>query len=118
MVIITNGTVTTKVSVGAYNSMYKDIGFTVVDGEVAASAEEVVVSEPVDEVPDIVDESTQSVDETNDFSELLEKPLTQWSKQEVKDFAAAKGIELQGAKSFNDAKELVKQYLDNEVKNS
>ena len=118
MVIITNGNVTTKVSVGAYNSMYKDLGFTVVDGEVAASAEEVVVPELVDEVPDIVEETTQSADESNDFSELLEKPLTQWSKQEVKDFAAAKGIELQGAKSFNDAKELVKQYLDNEVKNS
>lgn len=117
MVKISNGEVTQIVSRGAFDTQYKRLGFQIVgDNKTTEVKKEVKKSEA--QVPDD-DFDADVVDDTEDgdgFEELLEKPISQWNKTEVKDFAAAKGIDIHGTKSANEAKEIIKKYLDDEAK--
>ena len=125
MVKISNGDVTQIVSRGAFETQYKKLGFQIVGDNQAIEAKKEVkkVAEekkseaqvPYDDVfvADAVDDDTEDGD---DFEELLEKPISQWNKTEVKDFAAAKGIDIHGTKNANEAKEIIKRYLDDEAK--
>ena len=99
LLTITNGVDTIRVLPGAFNSYFKDLGFYVVDNE-SHDAEE------INQVEDIKD--------VDKFEELLEKPLSQWSKSEIKEFAADKGIDISGTKNSTEAKEIIKQYLEQE----
>lgn len=122
MVKISNGEVTQIVSRGAFDTQYKRLGFQIVeDNKVAEVKTEVkkAVEEkkPESQVPDDDDFDADATDDTeDDFEELLEKPISQWNKTEVKDFAAAKGIDIHGTKNANEAKEIIKKYLDDEAK--
>lgn len=122
MVKISNGEVTQIVSRGAFDTQYKRLGFQIVeDNKVAEVQREVkkAVEEkkPESQVPDDDDFDADAADDTeDDFEELLEKPISQWNKTEVKDFAAAKGIDIHGTKNANEAKEIIKKYLDDEAK--
>ncbi len=122
MVKISNGEVTQIVSRGAFDTQYKRLGFQIVeDNKVAEVKKEVkkAVEEkkPESQVPDDDDFDADVADDTeDDFEELLEKPISQWNKTEVKDFAAAKGIDIHGTKNANEAKEIIKKYLDDEAK--
>ena len=122
MVKISNGEVTQIVSRGAFDTQYKRLGFQIVEDnkvaevqrEVKKAAEE---KKPESQVPDDDDFDADAADDTeDDFEELLEKPISQWNKTEVKDFAAAKGIDIHGTKNANEAKEIIKKYLDDEAK--
>lgn len=120
MVKISNGEVTQIVSRGAFDTQYKRLGFQIVEdnkvAEVKKAAEE---KKPESQVPDDDDFDADVADDTedgDDFEELLEKPISQWNKTEVKDFAAAKGIDIHGTKNANEAKEIIKKYLDDEAK--
>ena len=46
--------------------------------------------------------------------EILEKPISQWNKDEVKRFAAIKEIDISGTKNANEAKEIIKSFIDGE----
>lgn len=97
MVKITNGVVVYEVTRGAYDGIYARQGYTLVDDakkEPAAAAQ----SEP-------------HVVEEDKFAALLEKPISQWNKEEVRSFAADRGIDLSGTKNANEAKELIKAFL-------
>lgn len=117
MVKISNGEVTQIVSRGAFDTQYKRLGFQIVrDNQAVEAKKEEKKSEA--QVPDD-DFDADVVDDTedgDDFEELLEKPISQWNKTEVKDFAAAKGIDIHGTKNANEAKEIIKKYLDDEAK--
>lgn len=125
MVKISNGEVTQIVSRGAFETQYKHLGFQIVGDnkttevkkEAKKAAEEkkpeVQVPDDDDFDADVADDDTEDGD---DFEELLEKPISQWNKTEVKDFAAAKGIDIHGTKNANEAKEIIKKYLDDEAK--
>lgn len=122
MVKISNGEVTQIVSRGAFDTQYKRLGFQIVEdnnvaevNKEAKKAADVNKSEP--QVPDNDDFDADAADDNeDDFEELLEKPISQWNKTEVKDFAVAKGIDIHGTKNVNEAKEIIKKYLDNEAK--
>ena len=124
MVKISNGEVTQIVSRGAFDTQYKRLGFQMVgDNQVREAKKEVkkAVEEKKSEsqVPDNDDFDADVADDTedgDDFEELLEKPISQWNKTDVKDFAAAKGIDIHGTKNANEAKEIIKKYLDDEAK--
>lgn len=49
--------------------------------------------------------------ETRRFTNLEEKPLTLWTKDELKEYAREKGIDLTGTKSANDARDLIREYM-------
>lgn len=124
MVKISNGEVTQVVSRGAFETQYKRLGFQIVGDNKATEAKKEVkkaaeVNKPESQVPDNDDFDAYAADDTedgDDFEELLEKPISQWNKTEVKDFAAAKGIDIHGTKNANEAKEIIKKYLDDEAK--
>lgn len=125
MVKISNGEVTQIVSRGAFDTQYKRLGFQIVEDnkvaevqrEVKKAAEEKKSEVQVPDDDDFdADTAEDDTEDGDDFEELLEKPISQWNKTEVKDFAAAKGIDIHGTKNANEAKEIIKKYLDDEAK--
>ena len=121
MVKISNGEVTQIVSRGAFDTQYKRLGFQIVGDnkttEVKKEAKKAVEDKKSEaQVPDDDFDADATDDTEDDFEELLEKPISQWNKTEVKDFAAAKGIDIHGTKNANEAKEIIKKYLDDEAK--
>lgn len=98
MVKITNGIVTFEVTRGAYDGVYSHQGF-----------------EPVEEVAEKKVATGEDVDNRTDdekfADELVEKPISQWNKEEVKRFAAIRDIDISGTKNANEAKEIIKQFL-------
>lgn len=119
MVKISNGEVTQVVSRGAFETQYKRLGFQIVGDNKATEVKKATKEKkseaqaPDDDFDADVADDTEDGD---DFEELLEKPISQWNKTEVKDFAVAKGIDIHGTKNANEAKEIIKKYLDDEAK--
>lgn len=98
MIKITNGIVTFEVTRGAYDEIYSHQGFKPVK-EVAEK--KVAADEDVD----------NRTDDEKFADELVEKPISQWNKEEVKRFAAIRDIDISGTKNANEAKEIIKQFL-------
>lgn len=99
MVKITNGIDVFEVTRGAFNDIYSHQGFYETNKVEKIEEAEIHVAE----------------DKTADdlFCEnLLEKPIAQWNKDEVKNFCAIKSIDISGTKNANEAKDLVKKYLE------
>lgn len=106
MVVITNGINEFEVSRGAYESIFQKQGYSI-----------------------IVDTETEAVEDNNDGAEatehaehvdkdaeaLVEKPISQWTKNEVKNFIAKKGIDVSGITSFNEVKDRVRKYIEEEM---
>ena len=127
MVTISNGKATFRVTAGAVE-VYKSMGFYVVDDKendqikpVERKEEKVaedVAGEPEADGSDAEDEGVEDDTEEAYVTELLEKPLSQWSNEEVKEFVRIKGIDTSGAKKLSQVKDIIKAYLDEQVKNA
>lgn len=105
MVKITNGVNIFEVTDGAYENNFKKLGYKIVNekGSKAKDAKQEV------EVDNAVEE--KSVEETIKMSELVEKPLSNWTKDEVKKFAKANKIDITGTKGVDEAKERINDFL-------
>ena len=103
MVKITNGVNVFEVTRGAFDGIYSRQGYTLVDEESVSKAKEAKV---------LVDNRTE--DEIF-LDEIQEKPISGWNKEEVKRFAALKEIDITGTKNVNEAKTIIKEFLDNEA---
>ena len=102
MVLITNGVNKFWVTKGAFDGVYFKQGYTIEnDKKVAATVK----------MP-----SPKSLDEKF-LEEVEEKPLSQWSKDEVKKFAALKDIDLSGTKNIDEAKALIKDFMEANAEN-
>lgn len=102
MIKITNGVDVFEVTNGAFNGVYAKQGYSVIPAVAEAHEEE---------------ESGESKDpkKTEDeifCDELLEKPIAQWNKEEVKKYAEINEIDIAGTKNANEAKELIKAYIE------
>jgi hypothetical protein len=98
MVKITNGVNVFEVSNGAFEGIYSKQGYR-------------KVTSPVVAAPVISTELEKTKDEL--FLEgIVEKPLSQWNKDEVKRFAELNEIDITGTKNAGEAKELIKGFLD------
>lgn len=122
MVKITNGHKTFEVSVGAFEQVYKGLGFrlagTKQENKSKGTKQENNGSNTAPPAPpQNVDDGGAGQQGGDDFAELLEKPLSQWNKNEVKGFAEANGIDLTGTKNVGEAKDRVKAFLDEQAKN-
>lgn len=103
MVKITNGKDVFEVTEGAFEGIFIHQGFKKVDGK---NEESKNILDKV-EIP-VVD----AADEFDELEEVEnEKPVSQWTKAEVKEFARANGIDLSGTKNVNEAKEIIKQFI-------
>lgn len=54
--------------------------------------------------------------DSSPIDDLLEKPISSWNQAEVKEFAAAKGYDVSGAKSLKQAKAIIRKALEEEQK--
>lgn len=97
MVSVTNGIETFTIPEGAVK-VYRNMGFKPI---VEKSVNKVEVKEP-----------TYEPEESTGVDELLSKPISQWNQDEVKEFAAAKGYDVSGAKSLKQAKAIIKEALE------
>ena len=109
MIKITNGTEIYEVTRGAFETVYKPMGFHEFNGEPVEHVDDVAE----DVVDDVVDEPEQEVDDEQSeddawCDELEKKPIGQWNKSEVKQYASIKGIDITGTKSINEAKDRIK----------
>lgn len=118
MVTISNGTTTSNVTIGAYNTIYKAKGFYIVSGAnkipvVKNEGNKVEVTKDEKEPTTKIAEPIETPKEESDWvTELLEKPISQWSKEETASFAKEKNIDTSYARKLSEAKEIIKEWLD------
>ena len=63
-------------------------------------------------------ETGMSKEDAAYIEELLEKPLSQWSNEEVKEFVRIKGIDTSGAQKVSQVRVIIKTYLEEQNKNA
>ena len=100
MVDITNKVDTYSVTKGAYEDIFKRQGFKPVKEEKEDKKETV--------------EETKKTDEEAYVEELMEKPISQWNKEEVKTYAFLKNIDISNTKNIGEARNIIKQSIDKE----
>lgn len=93
MVKCTNGLATFSVTEGAYDSYFKPLGYRKMNNPDKNPMQDGVNEDEADE--------------------LTEKPISQWTKMEVKEFAEKHGIDISGTKNVGQAKEIIKEWLGN-----
>lgn len=100
MVRITNGVNKFEVTKGAFKGFYSKQGYTEIVEKV----------EPVkDESSEEENEEGKELSEDETFvNEILEKPISQWSKSEVKRYVAIMNIDTSKASTLNEVKEIIK----------
>lgn len=101
MVDITNKVDTYSVTKGAYEDIFERQGFKPVEEEKAEGKKETV-------------EETKKTDEEAYIEELMEKPISQWNKEEVKTYASLKNIDISNTKNIGEARNIIKQSIDKE----
>ena len=99
MVKITNGVDVFEVTKGAFDGIYSRQGYRLVDEKAEAKVPKALAKKSEDDIF---------------VEEILEKPISQWNKDEVKRFAAIKEIDISGTKNANEAKEIIKSFIDGE----
>lgn len=107
MVKLSNGLSTIVVPSGAV-AMYERTGFRVVKDSNVESV--------IDNNESVIDTVDTEEKESEFITNLLEKPISKWSKEEVKRFANEKGININGTKSVNDAKDRIRDYINSKEK--
>ena len=105
MVKITNGRDVFDVTSGAYETIFKQQGFTLCKGD-GDVADDGFMGGPAA----VEDNGGMTADERF-VQEVSEKPIGSWNKEEVKRFAHIKGVDLTGTKSVAEAKERIKPLL-------
>ena len=121
MVKCTNGIAVIEVTEGAYNTIFKDQGYRPIVDEVKTPVAPVVVpaeeevETPVEDNTEVESEEQADAyvpEEKDEIDSLLEKPIGQWSNEEVKAFAEAKGIDITGTKNAKEAKGRIRKFLE------
>lgn len=100
MVKITNFVNTFEVTQGAYDDIFKKQGFELVEEEKEDKKETV--------------EEIKKTKEEAYIEELMEKPISQWNKEEVKTYASLKNIDISNTKNIGEARNIIKQSIDKE----
>lgn len=109
MIKITNGTDVYDVTRGAFETIYKPMGFYEFDGEPVEHVDDIVDDVVDEQEPGVEPEAEDEQSEDDAWcNELEKKPIGQWNKTEVKKYASIKGIDITGTKSINEAKDRIK----------
>lgn len=99
MVKITNGVNTYEVTRGAFDGIFSRQGYDIVNEVVKERAEE------AHRIPEKTEDELF-------VEELREKPISQWSKEEVKHFATLNNIDIAGTKNAGEAKDVIREFLN------
>lgn len=120
MVTITNGVRKFRVTAGSVPT-YISMGFRIVNDEDMEDAEYEEHKKAINnnygrEGKSSVD-TGMSKDDAIFIEDLLEKPLSQWTNEEVKDFVKIKGIDTSGVQKVSQVRGIIKNYLEDQSKN-
>ena len=102
MVKITNFVNTFEVTKGAYDDIFKKQGF------------ELVKEDKEETIKEKATGKDYKSDEKKYVEELMEKPISQWNKEEVKTYASLKNIDISNTKNIGEARNIIKQSIDEE----
>lgn len=103
MVKITNGVSAFEVTRGAFDGIYSKQGYSIVkDAKPASLQASVYIS------------NGSKTDDELFVEDIIEKPVSQWNKEEVKRFAGIKGIDITGTKNVTEAKNIIKGFIESE----
>lgn len=100
MVKITNGVNIFEVTRGAFDGIYSRQGYVIFND---TGKEEAFVKGR---------KTNEKTDDERFVDEMIEKPISSWTNEEVKRFAALNEISLTGTKSANEAKEIIKSFIE------
>lgn len=124
MVDITNGINTITVTKGAFDGIYKHQGYTLVHdyaSSIQVKPSENIKSEDnnyIDETKGLKNNSQEETDKADDSesleNELLEKPISQWSQEELREYAEENGISLEGVTKAKEARNIIKNFIDSQ----
>lgn len=121
MVDITNGRAFLTVTKGAFEGIYKHQGYTLVHDYAGSTTikpdvieEDVAQSfvEDVAAVEEQLPEAEESTEKVIEMAELLETPIGQWSKEQLKEFAEANNISIDGASTVREVRNIIKDFID------
>lgn len=124
MVDITNGINTITVTKGAFDGIYKHQGYTLVHdyaSSIQVKPSENIKSEDnnyIGEIKGLKNDSQEETDKVDDSesleNELLEKPISQWSQEELREYAEENGISLEGVTKAKEARNIIKNFIDSQ----
>lgn len=128
MVTITNGIKTFRVTSGAV-PVYKSLGFRTVTDEELEEMQQAThehfndAGEPENSAKSGKEESDsdeegEELEDATFIEEILEKPLSQWTNDEVKEFVRIKEIDTSGAQKVSQVRGIIKTYLEEQNKNA
>lgn len=122
MVDITNGRASLTVTKGAFEGIYKHQGYTLVHDyagstRIEQAKEEIpstdnYITEDESSASDNLEQTAESDEKSIEMTELLETPIGQWSKDQLKEFAEANNISLDGATSVKEVRGIIKDFID------
>lgn len=101
MINIKRGDEELKVSISAYNSIFKPMGFTPV--KVVTKKPEKVENTPIE---------FEKTDDEKFIEDIVLKPISSWTKEELSRVVEIKKIDTSSATTVKQAREIVKQALD------
>ena len=111
MVEITNGESTLTVTKGAYNQLFKNSGWELTGNSHNSSPRRSEPKiNPFTGLPEGA-EPDSSEDEEDDEEEI---PLSEMSMEQLREYAEENEIDLQGVRSKSDAREIIRQALEEE----
>lgn len=122
MVDITNGRVSLTVTKGAFEGVYKHQGYTLVhdyagsttikqaDEKTTSINNHIAEDEP--SASDNLEQTAESDEKAIEMAELLETPIGQWSKEQLKEFAEANEISIDGASTVREVRNIIKDFID------
>ena len=122
MVDITNGRASLTVTKGAFEGIYKHQGYTLVHDYAGSTTVKPVKEETIstdnyitEEEPstsDNLEQTAESDEKVIEMAELLETPIGQWSKEQLKEFAEANNISIDGASTVREVRNIIKDFID------
>ena len=100
MILITNGKEIAEVTRGAYDTIFKHLGYSVMGSEEIKEArkQEKVDIENADDFEKQM-QGEEPENETEHEASIEEKPVSEWSAKELKEFAKEKGVDIKGKKA-------------------
>ena len=117
MVDITNGINTISVTKGAFEGIYKYQGYKITKDYAASTVIEQAQPEDADKnnyidgdnvENNMVFDKTAGAEEPN----FIEKPIGQWTKEELREYAEANDISLDGVGTVKEVRNIVKEHMD------
>ncbi len=118
---ISNGIATFRVTKAAFENSFKSQGFRIVGNayEICSESkddadESIFVANP--QVNEIVDEKEVIEEDISEdelyVNQMLEKPISEWTKGELKRVAKIKNIDLSNAESTSKARQIISKVLN------